>query len=97
MFYGSYISTVLRDKTLKHVETVKNNKRDIGRRKNANEKDKIVLNYFSPEIAPSSRARKCTKRLKANVRARVSRDLEHLSRAHFHRNKELKLKFPPLY
>ena len=95
MFYGSYISTVLRDKTLTHVETVKNSKRDIGRRKKANEKDKIVFNLV-PKLR-HLRARKCKKRLKANVRARVSRDLENLSRAHFHRNQELKLKFPPLY
>ena len=40
----TFISTVLRGETLKHVETVINNKKDMRGRKNANRKDKTVFN-----------------------------------------------------
>lgn len=38
----TFISTVLRGKTLKHAETVINNKKDMRGRKNAYRKDKTV-------------------------------------------------------
>ena len=69
-------------KTLKQAKTVINNKRDTRGRKKATERIKL-FSIYSRNCAIFARA-KMQKRLKSNARARVSRDLVHLSRADIH-------------
>lgn len=68
----TYISTVLRGKTLKQAETVFNYKRDIGRRKRLTERLKIFFNFVPKLRHLRARENAKKKRLKSNVRVSVT-------------------------